>query len=136
MRKLLFLCIAVAALTSCNVSKTTSNMVVSKAKEGQKKDAKLYVEDKLHICNYLALTEDQEQQLKELFTKEKAALDEIDTYDDQSFARNIYKYETEFRAILNDEQLKMYKKMRPQFEKYFFYSKFSTNAIKNEVLSI
>lgn len=121
---------------SCNVSKLTSNVVVLKAKEGQTINTEKYINDKLDICKYLAPSDEQKIKLEKLFTEEKTELNKIDKYDDQSFARNIYKYETEFRNILNEEQLKMYKEMRSQFEDRYFYSQYSLNSIKKSVMRI
>lgn len=123
-------------LLNCGVSKSVSRFVVYKAQDGQKVPFEKYVQDKIDICKYLALNEQQESSLKALFSEEKTELDKIAPDDQQMLARNIYKYETAFRKTLNSEQLKMYKKMRSQFEDKFFYSQHSLNSIENAIMKI
>lgn len=135
MKKLLLLLIC-TVLLNCSVSKITTRFVVQKANEAQKVDHDTYVKDKMDLCQYLALSDEQETKLQLLFEEEKTELDKIDKDDMQMLGRNIYKYENEFRDTLNKQQLKMYKKMRPQFEDKFFYSQYSLNKIKKAIMSV
>lgn len=135
MRKLFYFLMFVL-LMSCSVKKITTRSVVYKAQDGQKVEHDKYVNDKLDICRFLALNDEQQEKLNKLFNEEKTELDKLETSDMQMMARHIYKYETEFRKTLDKDQLKMYKKMRPQFEDKFFYSQYSLNKIKRTVFDI
>jgi len=42
--------------TSCSISKKTTQSVVYKAQQAQKKEKESYINDKIRICKYLALT--------------------------------------------------------------------------------
>lgn len=135
MKKLVFFLI-VFTLTNCSIKKITTRSVVSKAQDGKKTEHHKYVNDKLDICKFLALNPDQKNNLEKLFNEEKTELDKIEINDMQMLARHIYKYESEFRKVLDNQQLKMYKKMRPQFEDKFFYSQYSLNKIRRTVMDI